>query len=468
MSPTLWQLLAAIVFTLCLAGITLSLRRQPLPGVLLFVVYALFFRFVLSAFHTYTFPPIAGPFSINALYSIAVIGAGLLIINQRLLLLRFLLPIHLLILLTLVSALYNGTLTQSVQSLVKWLFFIVIALAIYESLLRTERTVVLEKLLLSFSVPIVLQWLSLILGYRKFTELDQSVSYLGGYNHESVFSVMLMTAFCLAVLRQLIQPASTRFWHYLPLLLIAGIVLTNYRTTILGMLLPAGGYLWFRFVNAGHGLTRVLSFGMLVAGLLALSLLDLSAFIDRFSDIGTVMEKFSTLLKPPQYYTDMEQKYFSARLYIWSQYIDGYLRADPVQYLIGMGADTWNSRFLKYAHNTFIGNLYELGLLGVGLLGYFFIVTLVRTFSGPLTTYSVVLFLSQAGFLVMNLGTMPLWQIEGMILFAVLTTLVWERNLRAPQSFLPAPPHPSAGPRLAALPSGFAGATVQRTEWRLP
>lgn len=429
MSPTLWHAIAASVSLLCLIGITLNLRRQRLPAVLVFVVYALFFRFLLSAFHTYTFPAVAGPFSINALYSVAVIGVGLLIINRRLLLLRYLVPIHLLILLTLITALYNGTLVQSVQSLVKWLFFIVIALAVYESLLRTERTLVLEKLLLSFSVPIALQWLSLALGHTKVTELDNSVSYLGGYNHESVFSVMLMAALTLAMLRQLMQPASSALWRYLPLLLILGIMLTNYRTSILAMLLPVGGYLWFRFVRAGHALTRVFAFCALIVGMVLLAMLDLSAFINRFAEIGTVVEKFSSLIKPPQYYTDLEQNYFSARLYIWSQYIDGYLQGNPVQYLIGMGADTWNTRFLKYAHNTFVGGLYELGIFGVGLLGYFFIITLARTLSGPLTTYSIVLFLAQVGFLVMNLGTMPLWQIEGMILFAIVTALVWERTL---------------------------------------
>ena len=96
---------------------------------LVFVVYALFFRFLLSAFHPFTFPAVLGPFSINALYSIAVIAVGLLVINHRLLLLRYLLPVYLLIALIIISALYNGSLANSIQSLVKWLFFVVIALA---------------------------------------------------------------------------------------------------------------------------------------------------------------------------------------------------------------------------------------------------------------------------------------------------------------------------------------------------
>jgi uncharacterized membrane protein YfcA len=67
MGSGVWIGVAAMVSASCLVWLVLNLARQSLPRILVFVVYAIFFRFLLSAFHPYTFPPIAGPFSINAL-----------------------------------------------------------------------------------------------------------------------------------------------------------------------------------------------------------------------------------------------------------------------------------------------------------------------------------------------------------------------------------------------------------------
>lgn len=448
MSPTLWHAIAALVSIVCLIGLSLDLRRQALPRVLVFVVYALFFRFLLSAFHTYTFPPVAGPFSINALYSLLVIGLGVLVINRRLLLLRFLLPVHGVMIVSIVSALYNGTLTESIQSLLKWAFFIVIALAVYESLLRSDRIKVLENLLKSFSIPIILQLLSVALGYSKRNEIDNSTSYLGGYNHEAVFSVMLVAALMLAALRQMLNPPTARMWRFLPILLAGSVMLANYRTNILTMLLPLGGFLWFRFFYGAQPLARMTGLAALTAGMAVIAIVDFSALVARFSEIGTVLEKASSLIKSPRYYTPWEQDYFSSRLYIWSQYIDGYMNSNFVQHLIGMGPDTWSELFPKYAHNTFISSLYELGLLGTLLLAYFFLAGLRRSLTSPYTTYSILLFLGLLGFLVMNLGTMPLWQIEGMILFAILNALTWERSLQ---------PHAAKAPRPASAPLQHPG-----------
>lgn len=431
MTPAAWMALAAPVSVACLGWLAMDLRRQPLPNVLIFVVLALFFRFVLSAFYTITFPPVVGPFSINALYSLLVIAIGFLLIDHRLLRLHFLIPVYFLIVLTLVSGVYNHSLKDSIQSLLKWLFFIVIALAVYESIIRAGRAVVLEKLFLSFCVPVVLQLLSVALGHSKVTENDGSVSYVGGYSHEAVFSVMMISALLLAALRQFSLPAPrSRLWGWLPLVLAVCVVLTNYRTNMLSMLLPLGAYLFFRFLYRGLPVVKVISLMVMVTAIALLPLMDLQGVIGRFSEIGTVLDSSADLVKSPLYYTEWEQNYFSARVYIWSQYIDSFMRGDNVQYLVGLGADTWEYEFQKYAHNTFVSYLYELGVLGCLGIGYFFVRSIVRCLQAPLTAYVFLLVLSLVGFLIMNLGTMPLWQIEGMILFAILNALVWELGLK--------------------------------------
>lgn len=450
MSQSIWLALAALVSTACLFWLVLDMRRQPLPHILTFAVYALFFRFLLSAFHPYTYPPLAGPLSINALYSAGVIGLGFLLIDHRLLRLRFLLPVYGLLMLIVISAVYNDTLKDSIDSLLKWLFFVVIALAVYESVIRAGRALALEKLFKSFCIPILLQLLSVAVGYSKFSESDHSVSYVGGYYHEAVFSVIMITALILSALRQTVQPGAPRSWSLLPLLLAANVALTNYRTNILSMLLPLWGYLYVRFLRRGAPLAKVTAALALTAAVILVAMLDFSALVDRFAEIGTVVDESANLIKSPLYYTEWEQDYFSARVYIWSQYIDAYVNSNAVQHLIGMGADSWEHQFRKYAHNTFVSCLFELGLLGCSVIAYFFLRNMARCFSGPLTTYSLLLFLSFLGFLVMNLGTMPLWQVEGMILFAILNALAWELNLT-----VMVPAATTTGPdRQVPLPTG--------------
>ncbi len=431
MTPVAWMAIAAPVSAVCAGWVLVDLRRQAMPRVLVFVVLAVFFRFLLSAFHPVTFPPVVGPFSINALYSLLVIAVGFLVIDRRLLRLQFLMPVYFLILLTLVSAVYNHSVKDSIQSLLKWLFFIVIALAVYESVLKVGRGIVLEKLCLSFSIPLVLQLLSVVLGHTKDTENDGSVSYVGGYSHEAVFSVMMISGLLIAALRQFSYPLPrSRRWGWLPLLFAVCVALTNYRTNILSMLLPFGGYLFFRFVYRGLPVIKVVSLMAMVSVLVLLPLVDLEGVVGRFAEIGTVLDSSAELVKSPLYYTEWEQDYFSARVYIWSQYIDAYLQGNTVQHLLGLGADTWSQYFEKYAHNTFVSYLYELGVFGCLGIAYFFLRSLIRCLASDMTVYAVLLALSLVGFLIMNLGTMPLWQIEGMILFAVLNALVWELGLR--------------------------------------
>src|SRR5690606_25534289 len=157
MTPTLWLGVATVVTLICGVWLTRHLQRRSVPRILAFIVLVLFFRFVLSAFHPLTFPALIGPFSINALYSILVTGLGLLLIDKRLFLLKFLLPVYGLIAVILLSALLNGTLILSIETLLKWLFFIVIGLALFDARMGAERAQHLDSLVRASAVPPVLQ-----------------------------------------------------------------------------------------------------------------------------------------------------------------------------------------------------------------------------------------------------------------------------------------------------------------------
>src|SRR5690606_8528022 len=183
MTPTLWLGVATVVTLICGVWLTRHLQRRSVPRILAFIVLVLFFRFVLSAFHPLTFPALIGPFSINALYSILVTGLGLLLIDKRLLLLKFLLPHYGLIAVILLSALLNGTLILSIVPLLKWRFSIVTALALVGTPMRVARGLMLASLLRALSAPLVRPVLATVLAYSTRSASDGPISYVGGYHH---------------------------------------------------------------------------------------------------------------------------------------------------------------------------------------------------------------------------------------------------------------------------------------------
>ena len=115
---------------------------------------------------------------------------------------------------------------------------------------------------------------------------------------------------------------------------------------------------------------------------------------------------------------------FSGRAFIWSQYLTAWLRGDTIVFLFGLGPDAWQGVFTVYAHNTFVSYLYEYGLFGLlgitVVFGAYF--SLALSLTGSVRRLSVI---SAFSFLILNLATMPLWQVEGNLLFAILLGQVW-------------------------------------------
>src|SRR5687767_7564127 len=95
-SPSL-PLAAQLAGTLILTAILLVALRRGDSLSARFVIFACWFRLMLSAFHEWTFDPIAMGLSLNALGSIGIFGLGLLLLEKRLLLIKALIPLYLLI-----------------------------------------------------------------------------------------------------------------------------------------------------------------------------------------------------------------------------------------------------------------------------------------------------------------------------------------------------------------------------------
>ena len=177
---------------LALLPLTLAalLRYKDAPT--RFLVLALWLRYLLSAFHQFTYPPIAGGLSLNAMASITLTAIGFLVIERRLLLLKAFGGVYLVIVATVVSAIINDP-AEVVGSLTKWGYFIVLTAAAFEALGRHGSGAVFRTLIVAFLPPLALQALSVVVGLGKFSTSDNSICYIGGYNHEAAFSIIVLT-----------------------------------------------------------------------------------------------------------------------------------------------------------------------------------------------------------------------------------------------------------------------------------
>ncbi|MAI37129.1 MAG: O-antigen ligase domain-containing protein [Alteromonadaceae bacterium TMED7] len=400
---------------------------------LAFAICAIWLRYFLSAFHTITYPPLVAGFSINALGSIGVAGLGLLLIPTAVFTLKKLFPFYVFFTAIAVSGFVNMQIPGTINVLVKWCYFLVLAGALFLSIRAQGQNETFKKLLVAFFMPVTLQVLSVVLGEAKAAEADGSTSYIGGYNHEAAFS-MIIVSFIFVV--GLIERNSIKFRTSLFSIAVFLLVLVNYRTAIL-TILPIAAVFYFTLVEQRLKPSQKAPVLVVVSILffMVFSVLSLT-MQERFADVGILLSNLDLIVKAPMYFSDAERDIMSARVYIWSQYINAFINADVVQQVFGFGPDSWKQKFDLYAHNTFVSYLYEYGILG---LSSFFLICISVVFQALAIRdgkLSKIIVLSFGGFLTMNLATMPLWNIEGLIFFAILSALVLNGHLGARRSKL--------------------------------
>lgn len=381
-----------------------------------FLIAAIWLRYILSVFHVVTYRDFAGGLSLTAIGSILVTGLGLLIVDKRYLLLKALLPVYALIVIALVSAALNAGLVTAIDTVVKYVYFCTLLIATYESLKDNEPGDLFRRLILAFAPLLVFQILSVATGLVKASELDGSRSYIGGYNHEAAFSVALVTFF-------IVVSFATRLARWLKFtllaLIFAGVVVANYRTSIIA-LLPFAATV---FVSRTAGLFRprqrwaLIAVGVLLA---FVALAVITAFTgERFGDLAVFLTDPGAYIKPQEQFTLEERRLLSGRAYIWSGYIYTWSGSTEWQHLFGFGPDSWSNWFRVYPHNTVIAFLFELGIAGLVVLLWWWAAMYLLAARARLavrTDLVVAIF----SFILLNLATMALWQIEGLILFALI------------------------------------------------
>ena len=409
--------LPVLIAVTALLAIPLYIAARGLRGdAARFLIAAIWLRYILSVFHIVTYRDFAAGLSLTAVGSILVTGLGLLLVDKRYFLLKALLPVYALILIALVSAQLNAGLFTALDTVVKYVYFCTLLIATYEALKDNPPGALFRRLIFAFAPLLVFQILSVATGLVKASELDGSRSYIGGYNHEAAFSVALVTFF-------IIVSFATGLARWLKFALLAtifaGVALANYRTSIIA-LLPFAATI---FIGRTAGLFRPRQRLVLIGAgfLLAFAALAIvtAATGERFADLALFLTDPGAYLKPQEQFTLDERRLLSGRAYIWSGYIHAWADADQWRHLFGFGPDSWSDWFPVYPHNTVIAFLFELGLAGLGLLLWWWtaMYLLAARAARAVRTDLVVAMFS---FILLNLATMALWQIEGLILFALI------------------------------------------------
>lgn len=405
-----------------------------------YALFALSFRYLAAAHHAVTFMASPIGMSWNAIGSSAVFLMGFVLIKVRHLLLKQLIPFYLLVAAVVLSALANRNIPGMVDVVVKYGYLIIITIAVYEALTRMGEQRAMALLLWAMVTPVLFQVLSIAFHITKGSEADGSISYIGGYHHESPFSIVLATGFVIACFA-----TGMKVWTRgtILMVLLVGLVLANYRTVLIAIAPLAFVQFNLDFIGRFPKRQRII-IGIAILAVSSLGALAAAWMMrERFADLVTVLSDPGALIKEPQYYTPDERRLMSGRAYIWAAYIDGYLDGGTKTLLVGYGPSAWVGKFTIYAHNTLVSTLYEYGIFGVLAMISVWVSMFVAALrvEGPRGK----LLTAHASFFLLNMATMPHWMLEGNILYGVLCGYTLYRLLEPVKA-------PAAAPRVRPAP----------------
>lgn len=402
---------ALMIYALLIA---LSARRVSMSTSFLVIAFAV--RLAMSAQPKFSYGSSPAGLSWNALASVVLVGIGILLLHRSRAVPLVLVPLIPLSVIVVASMALNKDAGGGIESLVKYAYFALIALTAYDAFVADGPGKVLSRLLCTFTLPLALQFASLALGIDKATESDGSASYIGGYNHEASFSIILLTGLLAAVLHPALKSG---YKLAIAAICIGGIVAANYRTAIIAAAPLLVGLLLHAMISAVPPRQRA------VAGILAV-LMILAAVPaipplagDRFDALSTLATDPTVLSKSPIEFRDADRDIMSGRLYLWSQYREAWRHGTGRQHALGFGANAWEGRYRYYAHNTLVSTLYELGTTGVAAMILLWMWMLVIAFSAP-ARLRLTLCLGHIGFFLLNMATMPFWMIEGLLFYGLL------------------------------------------------
>lgn len=392
--------------------------------VLILVIWA---RFTVQAFPAYTVEMRFAGQSINALVTLASVAVMMIVADKKILRLRRMIPIYLVCGVVALSGVVNFIVMGTIDNVLRWVYMLGVVTLTLRAFLVHGRDRVLRALLTTIIAPVLQLGASIALGVSKAIELDGSVSYIGGFIHEAVFSTILLV---FGVLVAFVNWRSRAVQVALIALVFVSIALTNYRTSQISAFPLIATVLVAAALHTLKPRLRVASV-VLVAVLIGVTTPVLfNSLPERYEDLGKIAQDIEVLSKKPYEMTKSDRRLLSGRIDLWSIYLYQYSNSSDITKIFGFGPNAWQGRIRLQAHNSFIAYLYEQGILGVTLLIFHFIffVALIDRKEG--VEYMAKLLAAYAGFTIFNLMSNGLWAIEGFIVYGLLIAITLEPALR--------------------------------------
>ena len=400
----------------------------------------LWVRWTLAGMHPLTTTPKVAGQSIIALVTLAMIGLLVLAIRRRDLRAPHLVIFIPMVLLAVVSGVYNLEIKGLINELVGWTVFTCVLILTLDSARINGLDRTMRGVLCATITPVLLQLGTIVTRRSVGGELDGTISFIGGYPHESVISRILFFFLISAIL---IQWRTSLIRVGLLIYTSFAIYMSNYRTTIIATLpvtltvLTTWSASLFSLRYRMSAILTMIILGTLVIG----SLIPLLP--PRYAQIFEVIANADRLIQPAIEFTAEERKYFSYRAIFWANYIGLWLQGDPIQLLIGYGPFSYDDIFKLSAHSTYVSYIFEFGLVGVFYLIFIFLYNLTYCFQIQGAQQKATLLALHVGFMILNLTTVAMKAIEGMMVYALIMAatlaLVREAALLSASSQLPSP-----------------------------
>jgi hypothetical protein len=203
---------------------------------------------------------------------------------------------------------------------------------------------------------------------------------------------------------------------------ILAILLANYRTTVLA-LIPLISLVGVSVIKDFFP-SRIRASAIIVSIMVGVigSFYLLNNLPARYAEIAVFLSETDIEISDPQSLTVEERRMFSGRIFLWSLYIDDYLNGDVINRLIGFGPGTYNvrSHLIMHAHNNYIFDLNQIGIMGLlALILMQLNVIRIAMFLED-RHYGQTLVAAQIGLMIICLATTPFNNIDGLICYGLM------------------------------------------------
>ena len=425
----MWQITPIIISAISTIIVAREIRKSQDPA-LSFLIFAVYSRYLLSAFPEFTIQPIFAGLSLNALSATFTVLVGIIMLQRKYFLVSALIPLYVFIGFLLFSGAMNIQISGTLTAATRYAYVVSLQIALFVALRKLGPERVFGPLLTVFILPVCLQIASIFLRHRvgasganDEVRDNLGISYIGSYDHEASFSVILLAMLVVAMFWRDRNPM--QYWMVV-MAGVVGLVFANYRTTLLSAvpiilaIAIARYYSTFLRGQRAFAISAALIIGIPTV---YVAIASTPALIERFQNLGD-LTSFDFSMKPNEF-TQTDRRILSSRIFLWSKYIDAVQDSGLANQLIGHGPESWKGRFPVYAHNNFISYLYEFGFIGLSIFIFYCISNLYQCFKITNSVTFLKLFSGYLGFGILCMATMPLWKIEGNIVLALLNGVLF-------------------------------------------